>query len=102
MAVRRVPQVKALKLISSENVQFALIARARQTQGSPLTRAEIRAVSELMTGRHRRASPSRSRPIAPSPRRLERGRVEPSLPTRVRGQLAASDVRINDIFLVLH
>jgi polyvinyl alcohol dehydrogenase (cytochrome) len=50
-AVARAPQAAALKLMSPENVQFALISGAMQNQGAPLTQAEIRAVSEFVTGK---------------------------------------------------
>jgi polyvinyl alcohol dehydrogenase (cytochrome) len=49
--VARAPQTAALKLMSPENVQFALISGAMQAQGGPLTRAEIHAVSEFVTGK---------------------------------------------------
>ena len=49
--VARAPQAAALQLMSPENVQFALISGAMQTQGGTLTRAEIRSVSEFVTGK---------------------------------------------------
>jgi polyvinyl alcohol dehydrogenase (cytochrome) len=47
----RAPQAAALKQMSVASVQFALSAGAMQTQGQKLTQAEIRAVSEFVTGK---------------------------------------------------
>jgi polyvinyl alcohol dehydrogenase (cytochrome) len=55
--VARAPQTAALKLMSPENMQFALISGAMQNQGGTLTRPEIRAVSEFVTGKATAAQP---------------------------------------------
>jgi len=49
--VGRAPQPAALKQMSPENVQFALISGAMTMQGYGLTQAEIRAVSQFVTGK---------------------------------------------------
>jgi polyvinyl alcohol dehydrogenase (cytochrome) len=47
----RAPQPDALKQMSAENVQLALVSGAMQAQAAGLTQAEIRAVSEFVTGK---------------------------------------------------
>jgi polyvinyl alcohol dehydrogenase (cytochrome) len=49
--VGRAPQLAALKQMSPENVQFALNAGVMTIQGQGLTEAEIRAVSQFVTGK---------------------------------------------------
>ncbi|HEY1239988.1 MAG TPA: PQQ-binding-like beta-propeller repeat protein [Bryobacteraceae bacterium] len=49
--VARAPQTAALKQMSPANVQFALKSGVMQQQGSALTEAQIRAVSEFVTGK---------------------------------------------------
>src|SRR5437867_5570981 len=49
--VARAPQTDSLKQMSAENVQSALIGGAMQIQALGLTQAEIRAVSEFVTGK---------------------------------------------------
>ncbi len=49
--VARAPQADSLKQMSAENVQSTLIGGAMQIQALGLTQAEIRAVSEFVTGK---------------------------------------------------
>ena len=50
-AAARAPQLAALKQMSPENVAFALKSGTMQVQGASLTQAEIRTVSEFVTGK---------------------------------------------------